>query len=178
MEIVFLFGFIILVVLVLFGLDRFGLWLEDQGYIYYRKSRVSPSVGVGNALIEFNSVFDSNVKNMYEIQQEQEQDGAESGDPPFDLTGVTIPGLDISNKQENHPTSSKTQWVTCREGHRREVELDLDGQRFRLLDEPETWYSIPQIVEQGKIVPTDTIPWCCARQTYMEYMKEVKRNQS
>ena len=52
----------IIIAAAIFALDRLGRWLEDRGWIYYRKKSGSGGTAVGNALWEFHSMFDSDVK--------------------------------------------------------------------------------------------------------------------
>lgn len=68
------------IILILFLLDQLGLWMERKGWFYYRNSEPKGTTGVGNALHELNSIFDSTVKSQDEIREEMQQEEQESGD--------------------------------------------------------------------------------------------------
>lgn len=68
------------VILLIFLLDQLGLWMERQGWLYYRNSEPKGSAGVGNALHELNSIFDSTVKSEDEIREEMQQEEQSTGD--------------------------------------------------------------------------------------------------
>lgn len=54
--------------LIIFILDRFLLWLEKKGWLFYRK-RKSPGAFMGNALLELNSIFQASSRNVIEVRQ-------------------------------------------------------------------------------------------------------------
>jgi hypothetical protein len=63
---------IVLVLLGLFILDRFFLWMERKGWVYYRYKKPSGGGGVGSALEEFNALLNPSVRKAVEIKQQQE----------------------------------------------------------------------------------------------------------
>ncbi len=84
MKIAGAFILIVTVVSVGFLLDRLGLWMEDRGWIYYRKKEGDGKAAVGNALLQLDSFFQPEKKNVIEMKQELKREQAESGEPPFD----------------------------------------------------------------------------------------------
>ncbi len=65
----------------LFLLDRLGLWMERQGWIYYRRSR-GTSTRAGNAFLELHSMLEPEKKHVIELKQEEKKTQVHSGDPP------------------------------------------------------------------------------------------------
>ncbi len=59
---------IVLICAVIFSLDRFLLWLESKGWLFYRKRKSSGGF-VGNALLELNSIFQPSSRNVIEVKQ-------------------------------------------------------------------------------------------------------------
>lgn len=57
--------------LLVFFLDRFLLWIEKKGWLYYRK-RKSPGGFSGNALLEVNSIFQPSSHNVIYVKQKSE----------------------------------------------------------------------------------------------------------
>jgi hypothetical protein len=68
--------------LALFVLDRLLLWMERRGWIYYRKRSASGGSGVGNALLEVQSLIEPDKKEILEVMREDKREQAESGAPP------------------------------------------------------------------------------------------------
>ena len=64
----------------LYLIHRFLSWCEGKGWIYYRKRRSSAG-GIGNAILEIQSLGEPGVKNVIEAKQERKQKNIESGDP-------------------------------------------------------------------------------------------------
>ena len=62
-----------------YALDRFGLWLEARGWIYYRTTR--GSVPLGRAVLETQALFDPTKRHVLEATRTEPDEG-ESGDPP------------------------------------------------------------------------------------------------
>lgn len=59
--------------------DRLFLWMEERGWVYYRKKKSKS--GWGDVFTGSN-VFDPNSKNLYEARQQktdQEDDGDDDG---------------------------------------------------------------------------------------------------
>ncbi len=70
-----------LVALGLIVLDRFALWLERRGWLYYRKRKGS-GARVGNALVGVQSIFEPDKRHVVEqrtLQREARQAEAEGG---------------------------------------------------------------------------------------------------
>ncbi|GEM_PF-5591293 len=53
---------------VFFVMDRFLLWIEAKGWLFYRK-RKSPGGFLGNALLELNTIFQPSSSNVIEVKQ-------------------------------------------------------------------------------------------------------------
>lgn len=68
------------IAIIFYGIDRLFLWMERRGWLYYRHSNPSGTSGVGNALHELHSIFDSEVKSEEEIREELQQEAPSSGD--------------------------------------------------------------------------------------------------
>jgi hypothetical protein len=73
--------YLTLAAVALFLIDRLGLWLEDRGYIYYRKKSGSASA-MGNAFLEIQSMVDPAAKHVLEMRQDEIGEQDDSGDPP------------------------------------------------------------------------------------------------
>ena len=43
------------IVLGLYGLHRLALWMEDKGWIYYKRKKASPNA-LGNAFLEIEQI--------------------------------------------------------------------------------------------------------------------------
>lgn len=72
-----IFLWILVVIAGLIMLDRLGLWMEEKGWVYYRKKK--PKSGWGDVLIGGN-VFEADAKHLQEARQEQTQQEDEDGD--------------------------------------------------------------------------------------------------
>jgi hypothetical protein len=72
-------GLIITAGVTLFLLDRLGLWMERQGWIYWRKSK-GMSTRLGNAFLELHSMLESSRRHVVEVRKKEKRDQAESGD--------------------------------------------------------------------------------------------------
>ena len=84
MKILLIIFFITMVILAFFLLDRFALWAERKGWIYYRHSQGKGTAAVGNALLELHSMLDAEAgKARLEIKEEREMK-RETDAPPFD----------------------------------------------------------------------------------------------
>jgi hypothetical protein len=60
----------------LFGLHRLGSWLDDRGWLYYRRSSRSGRWGLAIA-----SVFDQEARRIQEMQERVQLEEDEDGDP-------------------------------------------------------------------------------------------------
>ena len=68
-----------------YGLHRLGLWMEAQGWIYYRKH--GSSGGLGTAFLEVQSLFEPSKRHVLEVRRNEDAEDEDSGEPPK-------PGLD------------------------------------------------------------------------------------
>lgn len=69
------------VVAALYALHRLALWMEDRGWIYYRKKHGSSGT-LSSAALEIQALFEPSKRHVIEIQQRDESEPNESGDPP------------------------------------------------------------------------------------------------
>ena len=53
----------------LFGLDRIGLWLEDRGWLYYRRKRTSSSPM--SSWVTMQQIIEPGVRHVVEIKHHQ-----------------------------------------------------------------------------------------------------------
>lgn len=67
-----LLGIILLSCLGLYILDRCCLWLEEKGYLYYRKRKSDRSGLIGNTLLELQNIFNPSTQNVIEMKQNSE----------------------------------------------------------------------------------------------------------
>jgi hypothetical protein len=72
-------GWGVLVGLLLVGLDRLARWMEDRGWIYYRKSGGN-STRMGNAFLELQSMFEPGRKHVIVARQEARKKTDDSGE--------------------------------------------------------------------------------------------------
>ncbi len=68
---------------VLYSLDRFLLYCESRGWIYWRKKKSSPGT-VGSAFLEVHSLLEPSKKHMLVVQKGEHRDEDDKGDPPDD----------------------------------------------------------------------------------------------
>jgi hypothetical protein len=65
----------------LFVLDRFLLWIEARGWIYYRKNK--PGRGASTYhLLEWNAAFDPTMRQVQEERIKEKREEERSGAPP------------------------------------------------------------------------------------------------
>jgi hypothetical protein len=64
-----------------YALHRLGLWMEDRGWIYYRKKHGSSGT-LGSALLEIEALLEPTRRHVVEVQRRDESEQHESGDPP------------------------------------------------------------------------------------------------
>lgn len=58
------------IILLGFLMDKLGLWLEQKGYLYYR--RYKPKGGaMGNSLLELNALLSPSNRTIVEIKQNE-----------------------------------------------------------------------------------------------------------
>lgn len=63
--------------LALFALDRFFLWMEARGWIYWRKVKRN---GAGGGFLLGPDIFDPGKRYLEEAREEQAQEDEEDGD--------------------------------------------------------------------------------------------------
>jgi len=70
----------------LFALHRLGLWLDDRGWLYYRRGSRPGRWGLAIA-----SIFDAEVRRIQELQERTQVEEDDEGDPlrPKVRFGVT-----------------------------------------------------------------------------------------
>src|SRR6516225_7829084 len=57
----------IAIVAALYGLDRLGLWLEDRGWLYYRRKK--PTSGSMSSLVAMQQFVEPSIKHVVEVRQ-------------------------------------------------------------------------------------------------------------
>lgn len=56
-------------------------WMDDRGWIYYRRRR-GTSAALGNALLRVHTFYQPAVEEALEARLDEQAEAAESGDPP------------------------------------------------------------------------------------------------
>jgi hypothetical protein len=74
-------AWVIAIAVALYALHRLGLWMEERGWIYYRKKHGS-SGSLSSAVLEVQSLFEPSQRHVLEIRRQDDDEQAESGDPP------------------------------------------------------------------------------------------------
>src|SRR6516162_8578545 len=59
-------------VVVVFGLDRLGLWLEDRGWLYYRRKK--PTSSPMSALIALHQFIAPRIKHVCEVSHHKQNE--------------------------------------------------------------------------------------------------------
>jgi hypothetical protein len=77
-------GAILVIGAALYLLDRLLLWMERRGWVYWRKTKRSTGPGVGNALLEIQTLVEPAARHVLELRQEVKEDSPELGDLPSD----------------------------------------------------------------------------------------------
>jgi hypothetical protein len=77
-------GGILAVGTALYLLDRLLLWMERRGWVYWRKTKRSTGPGMGNALLEIQSMVEPSARHVLEIRREVKEESPQPGDPPSD----------------------------------------------------------------------------------------------
>lgn len=65
----------------LYVVHRLALWMEERGWIYYRRRR-GTSGALGDAFLEVQSLVDPGQKAVLEARRQVADEAGESGDPP------------------------------------------------------------------------------------------------
>jgi len=66
----------------LFLFDRVLLGMERRGWVYWRKTKRRTGPGMGNALLEIQTLLEPSARPMLEMRREVKQESPEPGDPP------------------------------------------------------------------------------------------------
>jgi hypothetical protein len=64
-------------------LDRILLWMESQGWIYYRRRRASPGT-FGSALMQIHGLLEPDKQHLVEVEQHAKQASRDDGSGPDD----------------------------------------------------------------------------------------------
>jgi hypothetical protein len=62
-------------------LDRFLLWAEARGWIYYRRKKASPGT-LGSAFLEIQGMLQPGTQHVVEELRKEDVEADEVGDPP------------------------------------------------------------------------------------------------
>ncbi|MEW6364193.1 MAG: hypothetical protein AB1714_06095 [Acidobacteriota bacterium] len=65
----------------LFLVDRFLLWAEARGWIFYRRRKASPGT-FGGAMLEIESLLEPGKHHTAIVMREKRRDQDDSGGPP------------------------------------------------------------------------------------------------
>jgi len=74
-------AWLIAIAVALYALHHLGLWMEQRGWIYYRKKHGS-SGSLSSAVLEVQTFFEPSRRHVLEIKREDDDVQDESGDPP------------------------------------------------------------------------------------------------
>ncbi|MGE0206711.1 MAG: hypothetical protein AB7R69_02565 [Candidatus Babeliales bacterium] len=66
------FSFVMAICAALYIFDKFFLWLEEKGLLYYRKRKPDRSGLIGNTLLELQNIFNPSTQNVIEMKQNSE----------------------------------------------------------------------------------------------------------
>ena len=75
-------GAILAILAALYLLDRLLLWMERRGWVYWRKTTRSTGPGMGNALLEIQSLVEPSARHALENRREVKEESPKPGDPP------------------------------------------------------------------------------------------------
>jgi hypothetical protein len=83
-------GAILAIGAALYLFDRLLLWMERKGWVYWRKTKRPTGPGVGNALLEIQTLVEPAARHVLELRQEVKEDSTESADPPSNDGGSRL----------------------------------------------------------------------------------------
>lgn len=69
------------VVVALFLIDRFALWAEERGWIYWRRKRAKTGA-LGSALMEMDTLTNPSAQHVVEAKDAKKLEERENDDPP------------------------------------------------------------------------------------------------
>jgi len=93
-------GAILIIGSALYLLDRLLLWMECRGWVYWRKTKRSTGPGVGNALLEIQTLLEPSARHVLEYRQEVKDESPEPADPPADDL-ISGPPEDTDTRESN-----------------------------------------------------------------------------
>lgn len=70
----------IAIILGLYGLHRLGLWMEERGWIYYRRKHGSSGT-LADALLEVQAIMEPSKRYVLEERAKEDDEAQKSGDP-------------------------------------------------------------------------------------------------
>lgn len=70
-------------VIAIYAAHRLLSWMDDRGWIYYRRRR-GTSAALGNAMLQVQTFYQPSVEQVLEARLEEPSEAADSGDPPSD----------------------------------------------------------------------------------------------
>ena len=74
-------GAVLALALVFFLLDRFLLWCESRGWIYWRRRKASPGT-LGAAFLELQAMLEPGKAHVVEEIKQVREERDDEGDPP------------------------------------------------------------------------------------------------
>jgi hypothetical protein len=74
-------GAVLALALVFFLLDRFLLWCESRGWIYWRRRRPSPGTA-GSAFLELQAMLEPGKAYVVDEMEQVREEHDDEGDPP------------------------------------------------------------------------------------------------
>ena len=69
------------IVAALFVLDRLFLWMESNGWLYYRRTKSRGGASLYHFL-DIHKIYNPEIQEVIEIKYGEQQQEDESGDPP------------------------------------------------------------------------------------------------
>ena len=66
----------------LFLFDRLFLWMESQGWLYYRRTRSRGGASLYHYL-DIHKIYNPEIQEVIEVKYGEEQQQDESGEPPL-----------------------------------------------------------------------------------------------
>jgi hypothetical protein len=74
-------GIVVAVAIALFLLDRFLLWCESRGWIYYRRSKASPGTAA-SAFLEMQAMLEPGKEHILKESKRVQEERDDEGEPP------------------------------------------------------------------------------------------------
>jgi hypothetical protein len=70
--------------LAIYFFDKICLWLEKQGWLYYRNKKAESGI-IGNALLELHSLLNPGTRHVIEVKQNAVKQKRNEADVPGEL---------------------------------------------------------------------------------------------